>query len=187
MAMTRILFFSDVHGVPETLARLFEHADALAPDVMALLGDALYHGPRNGIPERYDSPRVAELLNSRKKMIVAVRGNCDSEVDQQLLDFPIMADFSELLAGDRRFFITHGHRWNRFDPPPIPDGTVLAHGHTHIPELCEADGITVFNPGSITLPKNGFPRSFGFFDGERLSVRRLDDGKVIFEEASGEK
>ena len=182
MATVRILFFSDIHGVPDTLERLFEHADALAPDVLALLGDVLYHGPRNGVPELYDSPRVAELLNSRKDGIVAVRGNCDSEVDQQLLAFPIMADFSEILSGSRRFFITHGHRWNRFDPPPVPDGTVLVHGHTHIPELSEAHGITIFNPGSITLPKGGFPRSFGFFDGEKLSVRRLDDGEAILGE-----
>ena len=178
----RLLFFSDIHGVPETVEQLFRRADELGASTLILLGDALYHGPRNGVPERYDSPRVAELLNSRRQAILAVRGNCDSEVDQQLLEIPIMADYAELIAGGRRFFLTHGHLWNRFNPPPVPDGTVLAHGHTHIPEIAEADGITIFNPGSVTLPKGGFPRSFGFFDGEKLSVRRLDDGEVMLNE-----
>ena len=178
----RLVFFSDIHGVPETVEQLFIRADELGVSTLILLGDALYHGPRNGVPERYDSPRVAELLNSRRQSILAVRGNCDSEVDQQMLKIPIMADYAELIAGGRRFFLTHGHMWNRFNVPPVPDGTVLAHGHTHIPEIADMDGITIFNPGSVTLPKGGFPRSFGFFDGEKLSVRRLDDGEIILKE-----
>ncbi len=178
----KLLFFSDIHGVPSTLLRVFGHADALTPDHLVLLGDALYHGPRNGVPEAYDASEVVRLLNSRKQSLVAVRGNCDSEVDQQMLEFPIMAEYAEIIAGERRFFLTHGHRYNRGNVPPVPDGTVLAHGHTHIPEITRVYGITVFNPGSLSLPKGGFPRSFGFFDGERLSVRRLDDGAVIFAE-----
>lgn len=179
----RILFFSDIHGVPVTVRRVFEHADALAADRLVLLGDALYHGPRNGVPDNYDAPEVARLLNSRKRSLVAVRGNCDSEVDQLMLEFPIMADYAEIVAGERRFFLTHGHRYNAGNVPPVPDGTVLAHGHTHIPEITHTCGITVFNPGSVSLPKGGSPRSFGFFDGERLSVRRLDDGSTLFAEA----
>ena len=179
----KLVLFSDIHGVPRTLRRLFEHADALGADRLVLLGDALYHGPRNGIPDEYDAPEVARLLNSRKLSLIAVRGNCDSEVDQQLLEFPIMADYAEILAGNRRFFLTHGHRYNADNVPPVPDDTVLAHGHTHIPVITRVCGVTVFNPGSISLPKGGFPRSFGFFDGEKLSVRRLDDGTVLFAEA----
>ena len=177
----RVVFFSDIHGVPDTLRLLFAHADRLEAERLALLGDALYPAS-NGVPERSDPKLVAELLNARKQTILAVRGNCDSEEDQEMLEFPIMADHAELVADGRRFFLTHGHRWNCFDPPPVPDGTVLAHGHTHIPEIAKADGITIFNPGSITLPKGGFPRSFGFFDGEKLSVRRLDDGEIILSE-----
>lgn len=177
----RVVFFSDVHGVPETAERLFAHADRLNAETIVLLGDALCPGSRNVISERYDPPRVAALLNARKGDLLAVRGNCDSEADQAMLEFPIMADYAELVAGARRFFLTHGHRWNRFNPPPV-GWTVLAHGHTHIPEIAEAEGITIFNPGSITLPKGGFPRSFGFFDGEKLSVRRLDDGEIILNE-----
>jgi putative phosphoesterase len=174
------MFFSDIHGVPETLERFFEHSAAFAPDRLVLLGDALYHGPRNGVPERYDTKRVAELLNAHKREILAVRGNCDSEVDQMLLEFPIMADFSEILTDTRRFFLTHGHLWNEANPPQVPPGTVLVQGHTHIPELRElACGLTLFNPGSLSLPKSNFPQSFGFFDGTDLSVRRLDDGTKL--------
>jgi len=177
----RVVFFSDIHGVPETVERLFFHADFLKAERLVLLGDALCPGPRT-ISERYDRQRTAKLLNARRQDILAVRGNCDTEDDQRMLDFPIMADHAELVAGTRSFFLTHGHRWNAFCPPPVSDGTVLAHGHTHIPMLAGSDGITIFNPGSITLPKGGFSRSFGFFDGEKLSVRRLDDGAPMLSE-----
>ena len=176
----RVVFFSDVHGAAETLERLFARAEGLNADRLVLLGDALCPGPST-IAERYDPQRTAELLNSGNRDILAVRGNCDSEEDRRMLDFQL-ADHAEFVADGRRFFLTHGHYWNRFNPPPVPDGTVLAHGHTHIPELAWGGGITFFNPGSITLPKGGFPRSFGFFDGGKLSVRRLDDGEVILNE-----
>lgn len=178
----RTVFFSDVHGVPETAARLFAHADMLAAARAVFLGDALCPGPRNAVAERYDPLRTAKLLNARRQTIIAVRGNCDSEDDRKMLQFPILADHAELTLGTRRFFLTHGHKWNVFDPPPVPDGTVLAYGHTHLPALTEAEGLTIFNPGSVSLPRGGFPRSFGFFDGEKLSVRRLDDGEIILSE-----
>ncbi|MDD4817515.1 MAG: phosphodiesterase [Victivallaceae bacterium] len=177
----KLLFFSDIHGVPATLKRLFEQAETLCPDQLVLLGDALYHGPRNGVPPLYDPRETAALLNQRKREIIAVRGNCDSEVDQMMLEFPVMADFSEILADGRRFFLTHGHRWNAANLPPLPHGTVMAHGHTHIAEIgrIENEDLTIFNPGSISLPKNGAPQSFGWFDGRTLSVRRLDNGAIL--------
>ena len=178
----KLLFFSDVHGVPSTLERLFEHASELKPDLMVLLGDALYHGPRNGVPGWYDPQKVADLLNAHKEQILAVRGNCDADVDQFLLQFPIMSDFSEIITDSARFFVTHGHLWNAANVPPVPRGTVLAHGHTHIPEIRSLpEGVTLFNPGSISLPKRNFPPSFGFFDGKKLTVRRLEDGAVLIE------
>ena len=178
----KLLFFSDVHGVPSTLERLFEHADALKPDMLVLLGDALYHGPRNGVPGWYDPQKVAELLNSRREQILAVRGNCDADVDQFLLKFPIMADFSEIVTDSARFFVTHGHLWNAANVPPVPQGTVLVHGHTHIPEIrLLPEGVTHFNPGAISLPKRNVPPTFGFFDGENLTVRRLEDASVLIE------
>lgn len=176
----RLIFFSDIHGVPETVERLFSHADRLQVERLVLLGDALCPGWRSG-GAVCDPRRTAELLNSRKREIVAVRGNCDSEADREMLDFS-MAEHAEIVAGERRFFLTHGHVWNIFNPPPVSDGTVLAHGHTHIPAITSAHGIVVFNPGSVSLPKGDFPGSFGFFDGVRLSVRRIDDGEVILGE-----
>ncbi len=175
----KILFFSDIHGIAANLEKLYKHADTLKPDCMALLGDALYHGPRNGVPDQYDPNPVADLLNSRKDQIVAVRGNCDSEVDQMLLEFPIMADFTQIITENKRFFLTHGHIWNEARQPSVPAGTVIAHGHTHIPVNKQLEnGLTIFNPGSISLPKNGHPKTFGFFDGSELTVRLLDDAKI---------
>ncbi len=178
----RLLFFSDLHGVLPAAEALIRQAESLQAKQWVFLGDALYHGPRNGIPGFYDPAAVAELLNEYADRILAVRGNCDTEVDQLMLHFPLLADYSQLLVDDRRIFLTHGHLFNESNPPPLPPGAVLAHGHTHIPELREQAGLTVFNPGSVALPKGGFPASFGFFDGKKLSIRRLADGEIIFAE-----
>ena len=176
----KILFLSDIHGMAPTLEKVLAHADKLNADRLVILGDVLYHGPRNGVPDRYNPPAAVEMLNARKDMILAVRGNCDAEVDQMLLNFPIMADYAEFYSDTQRFFFTHGHLWNEKNLPDIPAGTILAHGHTHIPVLKTlANGITIFNPGSISLPKEDFPQSFGFYDGKNLTVRRLDDGSIM--------
>jgi len=165
----RLLFLSDIHGVPSTLEAAFESASTLGYDKIVLLGDLLYHGPRNGVPDFYDPVKVAQMLNLRKDKIVAVRGNCDAEVDQMMFEFPMMGDYEILDAGKEKFFLTHGHLWNEDKLPPVGMGTVLAHGHTHIPELKKlACGLTIFNPGSISLPKGGTSRSFGYFDGTEL-------------------
>ena len=170
----KIMFISDIHGMHETLKQALDHADRLSVDQIVILGDILYHGPRNGVPSVYDPPAVAEMLNARKDQILAVRGNCDAEVDQMLLKFPIMSDYAELAVDGHRFFLTHGHLWNAENLPAIPAGTTLVHGHTHIPEdrMLEC-GIRIFNPGSISLPKQQTPQSFGFFDGENLTHQKL--------------
>ena len=165
----KLLFISDVHGVPSALEAAFAAADPLGYDRIVLLGDLLYHGPRNGVPDFYDPVKVAKMLNARKDMIVAVRGNCDAEVDQMMFEFPMMADYAVVDAGKETFFCTHGHLWNESRLPPLGMGTVLAHGHTHIAELKRLEcGLTIFNPGSVSLPKGGTSRSFGYFDGETL-------------------
>ena len=166
----RIAFLSDIHGVPSALESALSAADSLGYDRLVLLGDLLYHGPRNGVPSLYDPEKVAEMLNGLKDRIVAVRGNCDAEVDQMMFEFPMMSDYAILEAGAETFFLTHGHLWNERRLPPLGMGTVLAHGHTHIPELTTlACGLKIFNPGSVSLPKGGSVRSIGYFDGERLS------------------
>lgn len=165
----RILFLSDVHGVPSTLAAALEKGLALGFDKLVLLGDLLYHGPRNGVPNFYDPVKVAEILNGFADRIVAVRGNCDAEVDQMMMRFPMMDDYKVLEADGERFFLTHGHLFNEDKLPPIGMGTVLCHGHTHIAEKKKlACGLTIFNPGSISLPKGGQARQFGYWDGHDL-------------------
>jgi len=160
---------SDIHGVPSALKSALAAADALGYDRLVLLGDLLYHGPRNGVPNFYDPEEVARILNGLKDRIVAVRGNCDAEVDQMMFEFPMMGDYAVLEAGKKTFFLTHGHLWNERNLPPIGMGSVLVHGHTHVPELTKLKcGLTVFNPGSVALPKGGSSRSFGYFDGEAL-------------------
>ena len=165
----RILFLSDIHGVPSMLETALSAGEKLGYDKLVLLGDLLYHGPRNGVPNFYDPVKVAEILNERKEKIVAVRGNCDAEVDQMMLDFSISEPYQVLDAGTEKFFLTHGHLFNEYRLPPLGMGTVLAHGHTHVPEnrMLEC-GIRLFNPGSISLPKGGSARSFGYFDGRAL-------------------
>ena len=169
MCRMKILFLSDIHGVPSTLEQALATAAPLGYDRIVLLGDLLYHGPRNGVPSFYDPEKVAAILNGLKDKIVAVRGNCDAEVDQLMFEFPMMSDYSVLDAGTETFFLTHGHLWNERILPPIGIGTVLAHGHTHVPELKKLEcGLTIFNPGSVSLPKGGRARSFGSFDGNTL-------------------
>ena len=165
----RIVFMSDIHGVPSALEAALASAESLGFDRIVLLGDLLYHGPRNGVPSIYDPVKVASMLNGYKSKIVAVRGNCDAEVDQMMFEFPMMSDYAVLEAGRETFFLTHGHLWNEYRMPPIGMGTVLAHGHTHMPELKKLEcGVSIFNPGSVSLPKGGSSRSFGYFDGETL-------------------
>ena len=179
----KIMFISDIHGMAGTLKKALDHADSMKCERLVILGDILYHGPRNGVPDLYDPTEVVKLLNARKDQIIAVRGNCDAEVDQMLLNFPIMADYSELICEDSRFFLTHGHLFNEFNLPELAAGSILAHGHTHIAELKKLDsGITIFNPGSISLPKTTVIKSFGLLDNRKLSIRALEDvSNVIME------
>ncbi len=170
----RILFLSDIHGVPSTLEAALRQGERLGYDRLVLLGDLLYHGPRNGVPSFYDPVRVAKTLNALKDKIVAVRGNCDAEVDQMMFEFPMMADYAVVDAAATTFFCTHGHLWNESHLPPLDGKAVLAHGHTHVPVIKPlTERLTIFNPGSVSLPKGGSERSFGYFDGSALSLHTL--------------
>lgn len=181
----KIMFISDIHGVDSTLEQALEIAKELQPTKIAILGDVLYHGPRNGVPPSYNPQRVAELLNANKQQLIAVRGNCDTEVDQMMLTFPILARSAHIMLDDKSsFFLTHGHIWNETNFEQIFDGNaILVHGHTHLPvNKISEKGFRVFNPGSISLPKGGHPRTFGLYDTTTsdLSIRLLDDWKTIY-------
>ena len=166
----KYIIVSDIHGSISALDKVLAFFEREKGDMLLILGDILNYGPRNRIPGDINPAAIVERLNAMADRIVAVRGNCDSEVDQMLLSFPMMADYAVLEAGRETFFLTHGHLWNEYRLPPLGMGTVLAHGHTHIPELKRLEcGISIFNPGSVSLPKGGSARSFGYFDGESLS------------------
>ena len=180
----RLMVASDLHGDAgccEKLMEAWEREHAQGAGRLFLLGDLLYHGPRNPLRPDYAPPRVVEQLNRCKRRITAVRGNGDSEVDQMLLEFPILSEYATLLEGGRRFFLTHGHHWNPGNPPPLERGSVLACGHTHIPELKTLEnGLSSFNPGSTSLPKRGFDPSYGFYADGKLQVLSLESGEEIF-------
>ena len=172
----KLMFASDIHGSLPATERVLELFAQSGAQWLVILGDVLNHGPRNALPEGYAPAKVAERLNEVAHKVIAVRGNCDSEVDQMLLEFPLMSDYSTLLVDGHRFFLTHGHLWNPGQLPPIPAGTVFTYGHTHLPQLERLEnGRVAFNPGSISLPKGGNPASFGFYEDGVLTVCRLQD------------
>ncbi len=167
----KLFFASDLHGCSAATQKVIDAYRQSGAQHLILLGDTLNHGPRNPVPKRYNPPVVAELLNEVAKGVIAVRGNCDSEVDQMLLDFPMMTEYAwVLLESGQRLFLTHGHLYNANTRPPLKEDDVICHGHTHIPVAEKENGIFVFNPGSVTFPRNDFPASYGVFDNGTLSV-----------------
>ena len=149
------LIASDIHGSARYARELLAAFDREAADRLLLLGDILYHGPRNDLPEEYAPKAVIALLSERRDRILCVRGNCDTEVDQMVLPFPILADYAVLPVGDRLMYCTHGHVFNGSHLPPLQPGDILLHGHTHIP-LCDVrQDVTILNPGSTSIPKEG--------------------------------
>ena len=157
----KILFLSDIHGVPSALEAAFAAADGLGYDKIVLLGDLLYHGPRNGVPSFYDPAKVAAMLNARKDAILAVRGNCDAEVDQMVLAFDVTTEHRHVELLGRKVLMTHGHHVN-IDALPSPElrqgAEILLYGHTHVPLWERREGLLCLNPGSVSIPKNGSPR-----------------------------
>ncbi len=156
----KLLIASDIHGSAHYCAQLMAQIEAENPDQVLLLGDLLYHGPRNALPEEYDCPKAYDMLNGIKERIVAVRGNCDSEVDQMVLEFPIMADYALLEADGVVLYATHGHLWNEMYLPPMREGTVLLNGHTHVPACTPHGSYVYMNPGSVSIPKGGSRHSY---------------------------
>lgn len=175
----KLFFASDLHGCLASTTRAIAAYQASGADHLIILGDILNHGPRNPVPIHYDPAQVAELLNQYKNDIIAVRGNCDSEVDQMLLDFPMMSDFAYvLLESGQRIFLTHGHLYHQDKLPLLKLGDILAHGHTHLPIAQQMGEYTLFNPGSVTLPKGGNVPSYGLLENNQLSVLSFD-GEVM--------
>lgn len=165
---------SDIHGSAYYCEKLIEAYKREQADKMLLLGDILYHGPRNDLPEGYAPKKVIEMLNGMKNEILCVRGNCEAEVDQMVLNFPVLADYAILEAGGRMIFATHGHVHNNNNLPPVKPGDILLHGHTHVPVCEEYETHIYMNPGSVSIPKENSPHSYMTFDGVRFEWKTLD-------------
>ena len=176
---------SDIHGSAYFCERMLEAFEREGAERLVLLGDLLYHGPRNDLPRDYAPKRVIEMLNARRGEILAVRGNCDTEVDQMVLEFPILAEYALLDIGGTLVFVTHGHRYNLASLPPLKPGDVLLHGHTHIPACETREGITYLNPGSVSIPKDGSRSSYMVLEGGVFTAKDLD-GEILFSFSVGE-
>ena len=181
----KLMIASDLHGSATACKKLLDTFTASGAERLILLGDLLYHGPRNDLPEGYDPKAVIAMLSEYADRLFCVRGNCDTEVDQMVLPFPIMAETALLFVDGKTWFACHGHRSGANptanDLPKLPAGSVVLSGHTHIPVLEEnADGILLLNPGSTSIPKGGFPASYGVYEDGHFAVIGFE-GERIFE------
>ena len=166
--------FSDLHGSAYWCEKTLEAFDRERADRMVFLGDVLNHGPRNDLPERYGPPEVIDMLNKRRDSILAVCGNCDSDVDQAVLAYPMKAEYAVFSVGGRMIYATHGHVYNENNLPPLRKGDILLHGHTHIP-ACEDHGDFLYvNPGSVAIPKGGSTNSYMIITEDGMEWKDMD-------------
>jgi hypothetical protein len=171
----KLLIASDLHGSSLYTRQLLDAFDREQAERLILLGDLLYHGPRNDLPEGYAPKEVISLLNQRKEQLLCVRGNCDTEVDQMVLSFPILADYALLWEGGRTIFATHGHHFNLSSLPPLQPGDVLLHGHTHVPAWQSfGENNLYLNPGSVSIPKENSPRGYLLLTAGTAEWKTLD-------------
>lgn len=171
----KILIVSDIHGSYDSANKIKALNESLNPDNIICLGDFNYHGPRNPIPENYDPKKVVEILNSFKDKMIGVRGNCDADVEQMLYEFPMMAYLLEMEFENHIAFLSHGHKYNEDKLPPLKENDIFMYGHTHLPVAKYENGHYIFNPGSITLPKQKHPRTYGILDNTGLHIYTLED------------
>ena len=171
----KLLIASDIHGSAFYCRELLAAFEREKADKLLLLGDVLYHGPRNDLPKEYAPKEVIGMLNPMKNKILCVRGNCDTEVDQMVLEFPVLADYCILYAGKRMIYATHGHNFNMASLPPLQEGDVLLHGHTHVPAWTEFGEDNLYlNPGSVSIPKEGSAHSYMILENETVTWKNLE-------------
>ena len=173
---------SDLHGSAYYCRKMLEAFEREGADRLFLLGDLLYHGPRNDLPREYAPKEVIPLLNGKKEKLLCVRGNCDAEVDQMVLEFPVLADYAVLPVGQRLIYATHGHIYHVKNLPPLASGDVLLHGHTHVPAWTEfGQGNLYLNPGSVSIPKEDSPHSYMTLEGNTMQWKELESSAVFHE------
>lgn len=170
-----LMIASDIHGSAYYCEKMLEAFNREKADRLLLLGDILYHGPRNDLSLEYEPKKVIAMLNACKERIFCVRGNCDTEVDQMVLEFPILADYCLLTADDRLLYATHGHHYTVVTPPPLQTGDLLLHGHTHIPAWEPFGNNNLYlNPGSVSIPKANSTHSYMKIEGKDVYWKTLD-------------
>lgn len=175
----KIMFASDIHGSALFCGQMLSAFEREGAGRLCLLGDLLYHGPRNPLPEGHDAKRTAALLNSAKRDILCVRGNCDAEVDQMMLEFPVLSDNALVFADGRMFFLTHGHRFTPENLPPLNAGDVFVCGHTHVLAARHVGDVACINCGSVSLPKEGNPRSYAVYEDGTFTIKTLDGQPLV--------
>ena len=173
---------SDLHGSAYYCRKMLEAFEREGADRLFLLGDLLYHGPRNDLPLEYAPKEVIPLLNGKKEKLLCVRGNCDAEVDQMVLEFLVLADYAVLPVGQRLIYATHGHIYHVKNLPPLAPGDVLLHGHTHVPAWTEfGQGNLYLNPGSVSIPKENSPHSYMTLEENTMQWKELESSAVFHE------
>lgn len=170
----KFIIASDIHGSAYWCGKLCQLMESEKPDKLILLGDLLYHGPRNDLPRDYAPKQVIPMLSQFADKIIAVRGNCEAEVDQMVLPFPCMAEFSQLLLDGKTFYLTHGHHASPDSLPPLPEGSIFLSGHTHVKMDEIRNGIRCINPGSVSIPKDG-SHSCLIYEKNQFIFRFLED------------
>lgn len=176
----KYMFASDIHGSAYYCRKMLDAYKEEQADRLVLLGDLLYHGPRNDLPRDYAPKEVIPMLNGLKSEIFAVRGNCEAEVDQMVLDFPVMADYCILAIDGRTFYATHGHIYNENNLPPLKDGDILIHGHTHVLRADQNENCIILNPGSVSIPKEDNPPTYAVLEDGVFAIKTFD-GDIIRE------
>ena len=176
----KLLIASDIHGDADCCRALLEAFEREGAERLLILGDILYHGPRNDLPAGYAPKKVIEMLNDIADKLLCVRGNCDTEVDQMVLSFPVLSDTAFVYDGEERLtlFMSHGHKYSPDSLPPLSGRVAFLYGHTHLLGRTVSGGIPCFNPGSVSLPKGGNEKSYAVYEGGRIEIKNLD-GVVI--------
>lgn len=174
----KLLIASDIHGSEHFCRKLIGAYKREEADKMLLLGDILYHGPRNDLPQGYNPKAVIDLLNAMKDEILCVRGNCDTEVDQMVLEFPVLADYAVIFDEKATVYATHGHVYNESKLPPLQKGDILLHGHTHVPACSEHENYTYINPGSVSIPKENSNHGYMILENGVFTWKNLE-GDII--------
>ncbi len=177
----KFLIASDIHGSAYYCDLLLNAVKQENADRILILGDILYHGPRNDLPRDYAPKKVIEMLNPLKDKLLCVRGNCDTEVDQMVLNFPILADYCVIPVGERLIYATHGHSYNENNLPSMNKGDILLNGHTHVSKCTEHEDFVYMNPGSVSIPKEDTPHSYVTLENGKFLWKNLET-KEIYKE-----